>query len=100
MNIKSIQEEDGGIQWVGCDMSWQNTFTVVKDLSFMPSAVVLSLVHQTEDLALKSPKIIVNKALLVVASLKIVSKFGRKFWNSIASWLRDLYATQYNLCFE
>ena len=45
----------------------------------MPSAVVLSLVHQTEDLALKSPKIIVNKALLVAVSLKIVSKFGRKF---------------------
>ena len=45
----------------------------------MPSVVVLSLVHQNEDLALKYPKIIVNKALLVVVSLKIISKFDENF---------------------
>ena len=57
---------------VGCDMSWRNPCTVVRDSSFVLSVVVLSLAHQIEDLALKSPKVIVNKALLVVVSLKII----------------------------
>ena len=49
----------------------------------------MSLVRQAEDLALKSLKI-VNKALLVVVSLKIVSKSEKKL-NSLASWPGDLY---------
>ena len=46
-----------------CDISWWNPCTVVRDSGCVPSVVVLSLVHQTEDLALKSPKTIVNKPL-------------------------------------
>ena len=55
--------------------------------------VVLSLVHQTDDLALKSPKIMVNKELHRVVSLKTFSKFDKKFSNSKQTWLGDLYTT-------
>ena len=64
-----------------------------KGFEFHVSSCGFSLVHQADDLALKSPKIIVNKALLVAVSFKIVLKFNRKFWNSLASWLEDLYTT-------
>ena len=55
--------------------------------------VVLSLVHQTDDLALKSPKIMVNKELYKVVSLKTFSKFEKKYLNSKLSFLGDLYTT-------
>ena len=48
----------------------------VRDI--VPSNMILLLVHEAEDLVLKSLKVIVNKALLVVASLKIFSKFDRR----------------------
>ena len=51
---------------MGCDISWWNPCTLVRDSSCVPSVVVLSLVHQAEDLALKSPKTIVSKPLLEV----------------------------------
>ena len=82
VNIKSIQEEVCGSRWVGCDISWWNPYTLVRDSSCVPSIVVLSLVHQTEDLALKSPKIMVNKELQKVVSLKTFSNFDKKFSNS------------------
>ena len=55
VNIKSIQEEVCGSRWVGCDIIWWNPYTLKRDSSCVPLIVVLSLVHQTEDLALKSP---------------------------------------------
>ena len=61
-----MQDEDWGSRWVGCDISWWNPSTLVRDSSCVSSVVALSSVHQTEDLALKSPKIIVNKPLLEV----------------------------------
>ena len=66
MNIRSMQDEDWGSRWVGCDISWWNPCTLVTDSGCVPSVVVLSLVYQTEDLTLKLPKIIVNKLLLEV----------------------------------
>ena len=41
--------------------------------------VVLFLVQETDDLALKSPKIMINKKLHRVVSLKTFSKFDKKF---------------------
>ena len=41
VNIETIQG-DCGIRWVGCDMSWWNPCTVVRDFSFMHSVLVLS----------------------------------------------------------
>ena len=48
VNIKSIQEEECGIRWVGCDMSWWNPCTVVRDSSFVPfvSVIYCSVKHQ------------------------------------------------------
>ena len=62
--FRSMQDEFWDSRWVGCDISWWNPCTLVRDSSCVPSVVVLSLVHQTEDLILKSPKIIANKPLL------------------------------------
>ena len=59
---------------MGCDISWWNSCILVADSSCISSVVVLSLVHQTEDLALKSPKIIVNKPLLVIIKVSQNSK--------------------------
>ena len=66
---------------------------VVRDSRFVPSVVVLSLFHQAEDLTLKLPKVVVNKALLALLFLKIVSNFDKKIRNSLASWFGDLYTT-------
>ena len=43
-----------------------------KGFQFCAFSCGFVIAHQTEDLALKSPKVIVNKALLVVVSLKII----------------------------
>ena len=72
-------DEVWGSRWVGCDISWWNSCVVVRDSSCIPSIAVLSLVYQTEDLALKSPKVMVNKELQEIVSIKTFSKFGKKF---------------------
>ena len=86
-----MQGEVCGSRWMGCDISWWKPWTVIKDSSCIPSVAVLSLVHQTEDLTLKSPKIMVNKQLQEAVSLKGFSKFDKKFSNLKLSWLGDLY---------
>ena len=58
-----MHDEVCGSRWVVC----------------VTSTVVLSLVHQTEDLTFTSPKIIGDKELQEVASLKTFSKFESKF---------------------
>ena len=70
-----MQDEVCGSRSVGCC----NQCTVIRDSSCVLSIAVLSLVHQTEDLALKSPKIMVNKELQEVESFKTFSKFDKKF---------------------
>ena len=65
-----MQEEVFSGWWVGWDISWWNPSILAWDSSCVPSIVILSLVHQTEDLALKSHKIMVNKELHKVVSLK------------------------------
>ena len=92
-----MQDEVCGNRWVGCDISSSKLWTVVRDSNYVPSIVVLSLVHQTEDLTLKSPKIMVNKELLKVVSLKISEKFDKKFSNSKLSWLQAIYNTNITL---
>ena len=51
------------------------THVHLRKSSCVPSIVVLSLLHQIEDLASKSPKIIVNKEFRKESSLKTFSKF-------------------------
>ena len=76
VNIKSMQDGVCGSRWVCCAICWWNPCTVVRDSSRVPLFVVLPLFHQTEDLALKSPKIKINKKLQEVVSLKTVSKLS------------------------
>ena len=83
-----MQDEFFGIRWVRYDISWWNPCTVVRN-----SIVVLSLVHQTEDLALGLPKIMVNKELQEEVSLKTFSKLDRKVSNSNLTWLGDIHTT-------
>ena len=73
---------------MNCAISLLNPCTAVRDSSCVPSFVVLSLVHQTEDLALKSPKTKINKKLQEVVSLKTLKIIKFK-----PSWLRDLNKT-------
>ena len=68
-------------RWVGCDISCWKPWTGVRDSSCVLSIVVLSLVHQTEGLTLKSPKIMVNKKLQEGVPLKTFSKVDKKFSN-------------------
>ena len=90
-----MQDEICGSRWTGCDISWWNPFTVVRDSSCDPSIVVLSLVHQIEDPLLISPKIMVNKELQeVVLQGVFFSKYDRKFSNSKTSCLGDVYTTR------
>ena len=48
----------------------------------------MSLAHQTEDLALKSPKMMVNKELHEVVSFKAFSKFDKKIFKfkTVMNW--------------
>ena len=60
---KSIQEVEVGRRWVGSVMSWWKSCKDVRASRRAPSTVVLSFFHQEEDLALKSPRIIVKREL-------------------------------------
>ena len=63
VKIKSIQDVEVGTRWVGSDMSWWKPCKDVRASRCAPSTVVLSFFHQEEDLALKSPRIIVKREL-------------------------------------
>ena len=75
---------------VASDISWSKLCSDVSASKCVPSVVVLSSFHQVEDLALKSPKIIVYKELDEAVLLKSSSKSDWKLSNSILSWLGDL----------
>ena len=60
VKIKSIQEVEVGRRWVGSDMSWWKPCKDVRASRHAPSTVVFSFFHQEEDLALKSPRIIIK----------------------------------------
>ena len=55
-----------------------------------PSTVFLSFFHQEEDLALKSPRILVKGELDDTVVLRMFSKFDKKSSYSVALWLGDL----------
>ena len=93
VKIKSVQDLDWVSRCVGSDTSWWKLCKDVRASKRIPSAVVLSFFHQDDDLALKSPKIIVNKELDGTVLLKSSSKSDRKFSNLVLSWLGDLQTT-------
>ena len=90
VEIKSIQEVEVGRRWVGSVMSWWKSCKNVRASRRAPSTVVLSFFHQEEDLALKSPRIIVKRELDDAVVFKMSSKFDKKSSNSAVLWLGDL----------
>ena len=87
-----MQEEVCGSRWVGYIGWWNPCTFLVEESSYVLSMVVLSLVHQNDDLAVKSSKM-VNKELHRLVSLKTFSKFDKKFSNLKLPWIGDLYTT-------
>ena len=63
----------------------------VKNLSFEPSVVLLSLEYQLAHLALKSPIEIVKKGLKKDTVSRLDSKLSKNLLNSSWFWLGDLY---------
>ena len=90
VKIKSIQELEWGSRCVGSDISWWKFSKDVSASKCVPSLFVLSSFHQDEDLALKLPRVMVNKELVEAVLLRSSSKSDRKFSNSVLSWLGDL----------
>ena len=90
VKIKSMQEVEVGRRWVGSDMSWWKPCKDVRASRRAPSTVVLSFFHQEEDLALKSPRIIVKRELDDAVVFKMSSKFDKNSSNSAVLWLGDL----------
>ena len=85
VKVKSIQELELDSMCVGFDMSWWKLCNDVGASKCVPSVVVLSSFHQVKDLALKSPKIVVNEKLDEAVWLKSSSNSDRKFANSVLS---------------
>ena len=73
---------------MGSDISLSELCNDVRASKCISSVVVLSSFHQDEDLALKSPKICVNKKLDEGVLLKSSSKLGGKFFkfNILLAW--------------
>ena len=84
VKIKSIQELEWGSRCVGSDISWWKLCKDVSASKCVSSIFVLSLFHQDKDLALKSPRIMVNKELVEAVLLRSSSMSDRKF--SIWHW--------------
>ena len=94
-----MQGEVCGSRWVGCDISWWNSSTLVKNSSYAPSIIVLSLVHQTEDLALKSPQVMVNRELHKVVSLKLSQNLTKNFQTQNYLGSETYIQHQHNPCY-
>ena len=88
--IKLIQEVEVGRRWVGSDMGWWKQCKDVKASRRAPSTVVLSFFHQKEDLALKSPRIIMKRELDDAVVFKMSSKLDKTSSNSAVFWPGDL----------
>ena len=93
VKIKSVQELEWGSRCVGSDIIWWKLCKDVSGSKCVPYVVVLSSFHQDEDLALKSPRIMVNKELVEAVLLWSWSKSDRNFSNLVLPWLGDLQTT-------
>ena len=79
MKIKSIQELEWGSTCMGSDITWWKLSKDVNSSKCVTSVVVLYSFHQDEDLALKSPRIMINKELVEAILLKSSSELDRNF---------------------
>ena len=74
VKIESIQELEWGSRYVSSDISWWKLCKDVSASKCVTFVVVLSSFYQDKDLALKSPKIVVNKELVEAVLLRNLSK--------------------------
>ena len=61
--MRSILEDELGKIWVGSDINWSKPYRDIKELIWTPLREVILSGHQSLDLTLKSPKIIVSDGL-------------------------------------
>ena len=96
VKIKSIQDDVWGSTWVGSEINYLKPYVVVRESICVPCKVAMYSEHQSGDLALESPKMIVNwnfeQSILISKS----SKPDKKVSNSEGLWLGDLCTTATN----
>ena len=88
VNIKPIQEEFSS-KWVGSLITCLRSYSVAKQSILVPSKLLLSLMHQLDDQALKSPIETAKKGLLSVVASKFHFKSSRNESKLSAVWLGD-----------
>ena len=71
-SVKNKSRQEELLVWicVGSFINWEKPFEEAVENSFVPSAVLISLGHQEEDLALKSPVITDKNGLRLFISIK------------------------------
>ena len=89
MKIRSTHEDEAGNIWVGSDINWSKPYIEIKELIWVTSGEVISSGHQSLDLALKSPKIIVNDGLSCLIWFVSFLRLNRKSSNSLHDWLGE-----------
>ena len=71
------------------DINWSKSYIEIKELIWVPSGEVISPGHQSLDLSLKSPKIIVNNGLSCLIWFISFSRLNRKSSDSLYDWLDE-----------
>ena len=84
VNIKSIHKEEFCNKYVGSFINWCNLNWEVTLSMELPSKLVLSWLYQLQDLALKSPIIVVRKEPFYARVSNMISKLSEKV--SKSSW--------------
>ena len=89
VKIKSVQEQEWGSRCVGSDIRWWKLCKDLNTYNCVPS-IALPSFHQDEDVASKSPRIMINKEFVEAVLHKSSSKSDSKFSDSVLPWLGDL----------
>ena len=85
-----MQEDELFKTWVGLFMIWWKPKLDVKKSLFEPLKLVLSLVYQDLDLALKSPRTTIMKGFFSSMWSKFNLRFSKNVSKSSLFWLGDL----------
>ena len=93
VKIKSIQHSDWGSIWLWSGINCIKPCVVVRESICVTYKLAMSLDYHSVDLALKSPKIIVNWDFKQSMLLRKFSKPDKKDSNSEVLWLGDLCKT-------
>ena len=89
VKFKSIQDVEVGGRWEGSDMNWWKPCKDVRVSRRVLSAVVSSFFCLKEDLALKSPKIVVEREFDDAVVFEMSLKFDKYSLKSMSFWVGD-----------